>query len=136
MCSGSTDFYLAGLAALGDDVAAAERHYRMAAAATGGSAPGPCSRTPCANTRCCCRQRAAPGDLPVASAALAEARAIAADCGMTRLLAALDRPDQPDEPGSALTLTREDDFWLVGYADSPHSGAGQPGPAVPGPARP
>ena len=30
MCSGSTDFYLAGLAALGDDVTAAERHYRAA----------------------------------------------------------------------------------------------------------
>jgi hypothetical protein len=30
MCSGSTDFYLAGLAALGGDVAAAERHYRAA----------------------------------------------------------------------------------------------------------
>src|SRR5262249_9381059 len=30
MCSGSTDFYLAGLAALSGDVAAAERHYRTA----------------------------------------------------------------------------------------------------------
>ena len=30
MCSGSTDFYLAGLAALADDTAAAERHYRAA----------------------------------------------------------------------------------------------------------
>jgi hypothetical protein len=75
-------------------------------------------------------QRAAPGDLPAAAAALTEARAIAADCGMTRLLAALDQQDhqdhqgqqgqqdRPDEPGSALTLTREDGFWLVGYADA------------------
>ena len=36
------------------------------------------------------RQRADPGDLLAASAALAEARAIAADCAMTRLLAVLD----------------------------------------------
>ena len=34
---------------------------------------------------------------------------------MTRLLAALDQPDQPT---SALTLNREDDFWLIGYADA------------------
>jgi hypothetical protein len=31
MCSGSTDFYLAGLAALSGDTAAADRHYRAAA---------------------------------------------------------------------------------------------------------
>src|SRR5207247_2220598 len=31
MCSGSTDFYLAGLAALSGDAAAADRHYRAAA---------------------------------------------------------------------------------------------------------
>jgi non-specific serine/threonine protein kinase len=63
------------------------------------------------------RQRANPGDFPAASAALAEARAIAADCGMTRLLAVLDEVDQPDQPGpGTLTLTREDDFWLVRYA--------------------
>ena len=37
---------------------------------------------------------------------------------MTRLLAVLGRPDQPDEPGSAFTLTREDGFWLVGYAEA------------------
>jgi len=61
------------------------------------------------------RRRAGPGDLPAASAALAEARAIAVDCGMTKLLAALD---QPDQPASILTLNREDDFWLIGYADA------------------
>src|SRR5206468_1839987 len=31
MCAGSTDFYLAGLAALNGDTAAADRHYRAAA---------------------------------------------------------------------------------------------------------
>ena len=42
MCSGSTDFYLAGLAALGDDVTAAERHYRAAVSCPSStSKPGP-----------------------------------------------------------------------------------------------
>ena len=61
------------------------------------------------------RQRAGPDDLPAASAALAEARAIAVECGMTKLLAALDQPDQPT---SILTLNREDDFWLISYGDA------------------
>src|SRR6202035_5682753 len=34
---------------------------------------------------------------------------------MTKLLAVLDKPDQA---GSVLTLNREDDFWLVGFADA------------------
>ena len=52
-------------------------------------------------------------------AALAEARAIAADCGMTKLLAVLDQQNHPDQPGpGAFTLNREDDFWIVGYADA------------------
>jgi hypothetical protein len=36
---------------------------------------------------------------------------------MTKLLAVLDEQDQPS-PG-ALTLHREDDFWLIGYAGAP-----------------
>jgi hypothetical protein len=54
-------------------------------------------------------------DPSAASAALAEARAIAADCGMTRLLAALD---QPGQPGNVLTLKRDEDSWLVGFAEA------------------
>jgi hypothetical protein len=118
MCSGSTDFYLAGLAALGDDVAAAERHYRVAAGCHRRLGARPMLAHTLREYALLLRQRAAPGDLPAASAALAEARAIAADCDMTRLLAVLGRPDQPDEPGSAFTLTREDGFWLVGYAEA------------------
>jgi hypothetical protein len=119
MCSGSTDFYLAGLAALGDDVAAAERHYRAAAGCHRRLGARPMLAYTLREYALLLRQRAAPGDLPAAADALTEARAIAADCGMTRLLAALDQQDQqdqPDEAGSALTLTREDGFWLVGYA--------------------
>ena len=94
MCAGSTDFYLAGLAALGDDVRRRTGITARPPASTGGSAPGPCSRTPCTSTRCCCGSR---GDHAAASAALAEARAIAADCGMTKLLAALEQPGQPGQ---------------------------------------
>lgn len=55
--------------------------------------------------------------LAAAAAALAEARAIAADCGMTRLLAVLGPEDQADRPGpGGLTLDREDAFWVAGYA--------------------
>jgi hypothetical protein len=118
MCSGSTDFYLAGLAALGDDTAAAERHYRAAVSCHRRLGARPMLAHTLHEYALLLRQRAAPGDLPAASAALAEARAIAADCGMTRLLVVLDQHDQPDQPGSALTLNREDDFWLIGYADA------------------
>src|SRR6202035_2247906 len=33
--------------------------------------------------------------------------------GMTKLLAVLD---QPGQPGNVLTLKRDEDFWLVGFA--------------------
>ena len=115
MCSGSTDFYLAGLAALSDDVAAAERHYLTAIGCHRRLGARPMLAHTLRDYARLLWQREGPGDLPAASAALAEARAIAADCGMTRLLAALDQPDQRG-PG-ALTLNREDDFWLIGYGD-------------------
>ena len=118
MCSGSTDFYLAGLAALGDDVAAAERHYLAAIGCHRRLGARPMLAHTLREYALLLWQRAGPGDLPAASAALAEARAIAADCGMTRLLAVLDQQNQPDQPGpGALTLNREDDFWLIGYGD-------------------
>ena len=115
MCSGSTDFYLAGLAALGDDVTAAERHYRAAVSCHRRLGARPMLAHTLRDYALLLRQRADPEDLPAASAALAEARAIAVECGMTKLLAALDQPDQPT---SILTLNREDDFWLIGYGDA------------------
>jgi hypothetical protein len=33
---------------------------------------------------------------------------------MTKLLPLLDQPDKPSP--AALTLNREDDFWIIGYA--------------------
>jgi hypothetical protein len=117
MCSGSTDFYLAGLAALGDDVTAAERHYRAAVSCHRRLGARPMLAHTLREYALLLRHRAGPEDLPAASAALAEARAIAADCGMTRLLAVLDQDEQPRKPGR-LTLRHEDDFWLVGFADA------------------
>ena len=110
MCSGSTDFYLAGLAALSGDTAAADRHYRAAA----GCHRRLGARPMLAHTL---HEHARLLDPSAASTALAEARAIAADCGMTKLLAVLDQAEQPRKPGH-LTLRHEDDFWLVGFADT------------------
>jgi AAA ATPase-like protein len=119
-CAGSTDFYLAGLAALDGDATTALRHYRTAIGCHRRLGARPMlartlheyglllGRQPAAGG-------AAAGDAAAATAALAEARAIAADCGMTKLA---DAPDQPQPPasGGGLSLNREDDYWLIGYA--------------------
>ena len=115
-------------AALTGDTAAADRHYRAAAVCHRRLG----ARPMLAHTL---HEHARLLDPAAAPAVLAEARAIAADCGMTRLLAALDQAEQPRKPGY-LTLQQEDDFWLVGFADARHPGTGQPGPALPGPAHP
>jgi len=116
MCSGSTDFYLAGLAALGDDVTAAERHYRAAVSCHRRLGARPMLAHTLHEYALLRRRRADAEDLLAAPAALAEARAIAADCGMTKLLAVLDLPGQSGL--GILTLDREDDFWLIGHQDA------------------
>ena len=115
MCSGSADFYLAGLAALNGDAAAADRHYRAAAGCHRRLGARPMLAHTLHEHARLLRQAARLADPSAAAAADAEARAIAADCGMTKLLAILD---QPDQAGSVLTLSREGDFWLVGFADA------------------
>ena len=119
MCAGSTDYYLAGLAALNGDAAAADRHYRAAAGCHRRLGARPMLAHTLHEHARLLRQAEGLADPSAASALLAEARAIAADCGMTKLLALLDQQDQPDQPGlRAFTLNREDDFWLIGYADA------------------
>lgn len=59
-------------------------------------------------------RRGGPEDADAAADAIAEARAIAIDCGMTKLLPLLDQPAKPSS--AALTMNREDDFWIIGYA--------------------
>jgi len=117
MCSGSADHYLAGLAALEGDIAAADRHYRVAISCHRRLGARPMLAHSLHGHARLLRQRGGATDGPAAAAALAEARAIAADCGMTRLLAVIDGPGEADHPGpGGLTLTREDAFWAVGYA--------------------
>ncbi|HEU5393142.1 MAG TPA: hypothetical protein VFV73_45410, partial [Streptosporangiaceae bacterium] len=113
MCSGSTDFYLAGLAALDGDTTTADRHYRTAAGCHRRLGARPMLALTLDEHAQLLRQQ---GNHAAASAALAEARAIATDCGMTRLLSALARPGRPEQPATAVTLRHEDDFWLVGFA--------------------
>jgi hypothetical protein len=114
MCAGATDFYLAGLAALSGDAATADRHYRAAASIHRRLGARPMLAHTLHEHARLLREQAGPAD-PAAATALAEAQAIAADIGMTKLLAVLG---QPDRPRSALTLNREDDFWLIGSADT------------------
>jgi len=94
-CSGATDFYLGKLAALGGDATTAERHHRVAL-----------------------RLHRSLGARPMLARTLyelrefTEARALAVECGMTRLLAALDTAPADDE----LVLRRAGDVWLVACA--------------------
>ena len=115
MCAGSTDFYLAGLAALDGDTPAALRHYRAAAGCHRRLGARPMLARTLHEYGLLLSQQSAAEDLRGASAALAEARAIAAECGMTKLVAAPGR-SRPPAPDASLTLNREDDYWLIGYA--------------------
>ena len=117
MCSGSTDHYLAGLAALEGDITAADRHYRVAISCHRRLGARPMLAHSLHGHALLLSQRGGAADGPAAAAALAEARAIAAGCGMTRLLAVIDAAGEADHPGpGGLTLTREDAFWVVAYA--------------------
>ncbi|WP_433040801.1 ATP-binding protein [Dactylosporangium sp. CS-033363] len=90
-CSGATDFYLGRLAALDGDAESAGRHYRVAE-----------------------RLHRSLGARPMLARTLAElgevaeARALAGACGMTRLLARLG--------DARLVLRLEQDGWLVAFA--------------------
>jgi len=114
MCSGSTDFYLAGLAALSGDIPAAHRHYLAAVSCHRRLGAQPMLAHSLHEHSLLLRQSTRPEDLAAASAAVAEARTIAIDCGMTKLLPFLAQPDKPSL--AALTLNREEDFWLISYA--------------------
>ena len=111
MCSGSTDFYLAGLAALSGDTAAADRHYRAAVschrrlgarpmlahtlhehARLLGTLPPRRPRSP------------RPGPSPPTAAC--------PSCSPPST-----RPNSPANPATSPCVD-EDDFWLVGFADT------------------
>ena len=112
MCAGSTDFYLAGLAALAGDIPAAERHYPAAVS---------CHRRLGARpmlARTLHEFALLPGQQADrdASAALAEARVIAAECGMTKLLTALGPPQETSL--DAFAIDREGDYWLISFGNA------------------
>ena len=113
MCSGSTDFYLAGLAALGDDAAAAERHYRAAASCHRRLGARPMlahTLHEYALLLTARRARGPPRRLGRARRGPGHRRRLRHDQAARR-----PRSAGPAPPG-ALTLNREDDFWLIGYA--------------------
>jgi predicted ATPase len=114
MCSGSTDFYLAGLAALSGDIPTADLHYRTAVSCHRRLGALPMLAHALHEHALLMRRRARPEDLPAAAAAQAEARAIATDRGMTKLLPLLDKADEASP--AALTLRREGDLWLISHA--------------------
>jgi hypothetical protein len=122
MCSGSTDFYLAGLAALSGDFATADQHYRAAASCHRRLGAAPMLAHTLYEHALLLRGRGRPEDHSAESAALDEARTIATEHGMTRLLSLLDTPGKPSpaaltpHPHLHLHLHREDDFWLISYA--------------------
>jgi hypothetical protein len=116
MCAGSTDFYLAGLAALSGDTAVAARHYRAAISCHRRLGARPMLARTLHEYSLLPQEPSGTQDLPAASAALAEAGAIATECGMTTLLDLLDQPRTP-VPGT-LALNRDGDYWLIGYGDA------------------
>jgi hypothetical protein len=114
MCSGSTDYYLAGLAALSGDTTAALQHYRTALSCHRRLGAQPMLARTLHEYARLLQLRGLPEERGAAAAALAEARAIATACGMTRLVPLLDQPGAPAP--AALTLSREDETWIIGYA--------------------
>jgi tetratricopeptide (TPR) repeat protein len=94
-CSGATDFYLGKLAAIRGDAPLADRHHRTAL-----------------------KLHRSLGARPMLARSLyelgqlTEARAIAGECRMTRLLTALDAVPVRD---GRLLLRREGDVWLIAH---------------------
>jgi hypothetical protein len=111
MCAGSVDLYLAGLAAMSGDFDAAERHFVTAVACHRRLEARPLLARTLQEYAQLLRKRARGTDLDRAGQALAEAGAIAADCGMTRLQAVLDQPGTP--VAATLTLIPEGGYWAL-----------------------
>jgi hypothetical protein len=114
MCTGSVSRYLGGLAALSGQIAAAEAHFQAATAHHRRLGARPLLARTLHEHAQLLSARAADSDLTRAAEALAEARAIAGDCGMTRLAAILDY--QQAATAGAVTLEREGGYWAVRHA--------------------
>jgi hypothetical protein len=114
MCAGSVSRYLGGLAALSGHTAAAEEHLKAAIAHHRRLGARPLLARTLHEYAQLLSARAAGPDLARAAEALAEARAIAGECGMTKLAAILNE-QQPATAGPVM-LEREGGYWAVRHA--------------------
>ena len=116
MCAGSASRYLGGLAALSGQTAAAEEHFKVAIAHHRLLGAKPLLARSLHEYAQLLAARAAGPDLARAAEALGEARAIAAECSMTKLTAILN--EQQAATAGAVTMEREGDYWAVRHAGS------------------
>ena len=113
MCAGSVDRYLGGLAALSGQTAA-EEHFQAAVAHHRRLGARPLLARTLHEYAQLLAARAAGSDHARAAEALAEAGAIAGECGMTKLAAILNQ--QQATTAGAVTLEREGAYWAVRHA--------------------
>jgi hypothetical protein len=114
MCAGSVGRYLGDLAALSGQTAAAEKHFQAAIAHHRRLGARPLLARTLHEYAQLLGARAAGPDLAHADQALAEAHAIAAECGMTKLAAILN--DQQAVTPRPVTLEREGGYWAIRHA--------------------
>jgi tetratricopeptide (TPR) repeat protein len=114
MCAGSVSRYLGGLAALSGQAAAADEHFQAAIADHRRLGARPLLARTLHEHAQLLAGRAAGSDLARAAEALAEARAIAAECGMTKLAAILNQ--EHATTAGAVMLEREGGYWAVRHA--------------------
>jgi hypothetical protein len=116
MCVGSVSRYLGGLAALSGHTAAAEAHFQAAIAHHRRLGARPLLARTLHEYAQLLTARAAGSDRTRATEALAEARAIAGECGMTKLVAILN--NQQATTAGPLRLEREGGYWAVRHAST------------------
>jgi hypothetical protein len=114
MCAGSVGRYLGGLAALSGQIGTAEKHFQAAIAHHRRLGARPLLARTLHEYAQLLAARAAGSDLARADQALAEARAIAAECGMTKLAAILN--DRQTVTPGRVTLEREGGYWAIRHA--------------------
>lgn len=114
MCAGSVSRYLGGLAALSGHTASAEEHFQAAIAHHRRLGARPLLARTLHEYAQLLAARAAGSDLARAAEALAEARAIVGECGMTKLAAILN--EQQAATAGPVMLEPEGGYWAVRHA--------------------
>lgn len=116
MCAGSVSRYLGGLAALSGQTAAAQTHFQDAIAHHRRLGARPLLARTLHEYAQLLAARAVGSDLALAAEALAEARAIVGECGMTKLAAIMN--EQQAVTAGLVMLEREGEYWAVRHADT------------------